>query len=235
MNNSIGRLSELVLELRPEMRTWKIDISNESQEIQDFLHNLRAKGIPSMKHFKLTIDVRPAGDLLPMEEWKSYIYGMLYTSRGSPGSPPCDLNNLENLSMCEFEDDDNSSDFSDDEDKYDGQVVIQTINSYSKSLKRLTIVSQYRLDDNIHKLNVLPNLKALFLFGEASQNVVRTVLTRALNITVLNLGKFVDLSGMENLASLKLPYLKQLKIDGANKIVIAKANATSRNVVHKRP
>ena len=114
------RLAQIVLELRPEMRSWKIKCNGPNIEL--FLNNLADKGISELKHFKLNFEhvwSRESLDLVDV--WKDHIYEI---SIGLKSPFPLQLRNLEALYVHEPH-------------GITGQNVKHILNAHSGTLKRL--------------------------------------------------------------------------------------------------
>ena len=194
------------------MRAWRVELDpfTDGAEERSFLNKLMDKGIPNLRHFKLYFDqVFTRGNFELVNEWKDHVYG-IEICQHQPVFPYL-LKNLEILFLWGAA------------MGAGGQSVVDV---HSSTLKRLIIGTTSFLVEGgqANSVRALPKLEALYIYYKASENLYTSMFNLGRNITVLRLTCLGDLTGM-NPTDLKLPNLKQLRIEGANKFKIVIANA----------
>eukprot|EP00088_Acartia_fossae_P009254 TRINITY_DN14476_c0_g1_i9.p1 TRINITY_DN14476_c0_g1~~TRINITY_DN14476_c0_g1_i9.p1 ORF type:complete len:373 (-),score=100.48 TRINITY_DN14476_c0_g1_i9:125-1243(-) len=169
------------------------------------------KGVPSLRHFKLYFDQAFTSEHIELvNQWKDHVFGV---EIGHEAAFPYVLKNLEVLTVW---------------GAAIGAGGLSVVNVHSSTLKRLTIGMTNVMGTgagHASSVQVLPKLEALYIYCQTSTFLcISSMLNLGRNITTLSLNVFVDLAGM-NPAHLKLPNLKQLRIEGPNKFKIVIANA----------
>eukprot|EP00088_Acartia_fossae_P071065 TRINITY_DN9678_c0_g1_i3.p1 TRINITY_DN9678_c0_g1~~TRINITY_DN9678_c0_g1_i3.p1 ORF type:complete len:489 (+),score=72.73 TRINITY_DN9678_c0_g1_i3:28-1494(+) len=217
------RLAEIVLQLRPEMRAWKVNLKSQFQEKVLFLDNLREKGIPLLKHFRLNLDaVCTEESLGVLRAWKDHVFG-LRIDLLLQSTFALHLPNLVVLTISQEE--------FDLEDTFTGNLVKDIINQHSATLKSLRLLPTNLLDDQVKQINELPHLHSLAIDDDPSLEYLRSMFCyQARNLTVLSLGEGVHVYSIDH-EHLKLPNLKQLRIESSYNLELLHANADHLEVL----
>eukprot|EP00088_Acartia_fossae_P070052 TRINITY_DN9287_c0_g1_i3.p1 TRINITY_DN9287_c0_g1~~TRINITY_DN9287_c0_g1_i3.p1 ORF type:complete len:519 (-),score=100.98 TRINITY_DN9287_c0_g1_i3:310-1866(-) len=77
------RMSEILLELRPKMRVFRLNLGSDVQDKTKFLNNLMSKGVIYIKNFKLMFEgVYSERSFSLVKKWKDYIFDLSINTTG---------------------------------------------------------------------------------------------------------------------------------------------------------
>ena len=203
------RMAEIVLELRPELRSWTVTLYDGVS----FLQNMKAKGIQNLKNVKLTLhfDDFDFGDYKQLlSVWNQHMHA-IDVCLMETNLRHIRFANLESLAV--------------NVERPNRDSTKNIINAHSKTLKRLRIYGEQGYGTKVHDYENLPLLECLQIENDPYENALQIMFDKwGQNLSVLHLSNEVDISYMRT-EDLKLPKLKQLRIEGLDCVGVLKANA----------
>eukprot|EP00088_Acartia_fossae_P016269 TRINITY_DN19102_c0_g1_i3.p1 TRINITY_DN19102_c0_g1~~TRINITY_DN19102_c0_g1_i3.p1 ORF type:complete len:416 (+),score=27.83 TRINITY_DN19102_c0_g1_i3:26-1249(+) len=196
------------------MRTWSLDLDLQTQELRTFLGNLSTKGISCMRNFKLQFkNVKNEASVALLREWQHHIYHLEISPLASY---QFHAKNLESLVIINAGAENISG---------NGVVMNELVNAHSASLRKLTVFPTDCMNGDAQVYRELPLMKSMLINGNASKDILRSLFSNpSKHITVLSLSQHVNVRGI-NSSHLKLPQLKQLKVEGPDNLPLLCANA----------